>query len=263
MTSNQQYIDTHCHLDLLLKKNSQNNFSSFTKKHYPENFDGCLTISCDPLSIPETLYLLNYKHVYAGFGIHPHEARHYNKDLEQSIKKALNHEKALAWGEIGLDYHYNVSSPEIQRKVFIRQITEAIKLNMPIIIHSREADADTLSIMKDYVPKDWYVHVHCYTGSVGTAETYLHTFSNLYIGFTGVITFKNAVSIQEAVDRVPLHKILLETDAPYMAPIPHRGKICHSGFIPIIAEKIAALKNIALNDVYKQVRENTRHMYGI
>lgn len=257
------YIDTHCHLDSILAKLETPDYPNFRSKFLPGNFGGCITISCDPRSIGPTLALMRQEGVYGAFGIHPHDAQAYAPELEASLVEAMADGKTVAWGEIGLDYHYDFSPREIQRDVFARQIRKGVVLGKPLIIHTREAEEDTLSIMLAEVPKDWKVHVHCFTSSLAMAERLLKSFPNLCIGFTGIVTFKNALELQAVAKATPLDRILLETDGPYLAPVPHRGKPAHPGHIPLIAQKIAELKEVGLEEVYAAARENTRRIYGI
>ncbi len=258
-----KYIDSHCHIGSMLKKQKISSFAELKTRDYPPEFEACITVSCDPWSIEDSLKQMEDESVYGAFGIHPHEAKYYDDALEQKLKEALKHEKALAWGEIGLDYHYNHSEPDTQKQVFIRQCQAAVNTGLPIVIHSRKAETDTLKIITSHIPTNWKVHLHCYTSSTEMALTLLAQYPKLYIGFTGAITFNNAQAIQETVKEIPLARLLLETDSPYMAPVPYRGKPCHSGHIPYIAAKIAELKQIPLEKVHKQIRDNTREMYGI
>lgn len=258
-----EYIDTHCHLDSILGQLGANGFADFRTRFLPAEFAGCITISCDPVSIDATLALMREDRVYGAFGIHPHDAKAYTPELEARLRAALAEPKALAWGEIGLDYHYNMSPPETQREVFARQIREGVALGKPLIVHTREAEADTLDILRREAPRDWRIHVHCFTSSQGMAEALLADFSNLCLGFTGIVTFKNAHDLQQVVKATPLGRLLLETDGPYLAPVPFRGKPAHPGHIPHIAAKIAELKGVKLEDVYAAARENTKRVYGI
>ncbi len=257
------YIDTHCHLDDILAKLEAPDYPTFRSRFLPSNFGGCITISCDPRSIPATLDLMRHEGVYGAFGIHPHEAQAYTAELDASLLEAMADAKTVAWGEIGLDYHYDFSAREIQREVFARQIRKGVEMGKPLIIHTREAEEDTLSIMSAEVPKAWKVHVHCFTSSPEMAEKLLENFPNLCLGFTGIVTFKNALELQAVAKATPLDRILLETDGPYLAPIPHRGKPAHPGHIPLIAQKIAELKGMDVETVYQAARENTRKVYGI
>lgn len=262
-----EFIDTHCHLDSILAKLGMADFAAFKAAHLgdtgPADFAGCITISCDPESIEAALGLMANPGVYGAFGIHPHDAKAYGPELEARLIAALSHPKSLAWGEIGLDYHYDFSPREIQREAFARQIRQAVALGKPLIIHTREAEAETLEIMEREAPRDWKIHVHCFTSSPAMADRLLAFFPNLCLGLTGIVTFKNAQELQEVAKATPLDRLLLETDGPYLAPIPHRGKPAHPGHIPLIAAKIAELKNVEPAEVYRAARENTRMIYGI
>lgn len=257
------YIDTHCHLDQILARLQLPDFESFRAAHLPADFEACITISCDPASIPAALALMREEKVYAAFGIHPHDAKAYTPGLEAELKQAMAGKKTVAWGEIGLDYHYNQSPPEVQREVFARQIKQGVACDRPLIVHTREAERDTLEILRAEAPKHWPIHVHCFTSSLDMAGSLLADFPNLCLGFTGIVTFKNATDLQAVAKATPLDRILLETDGPYLAPVPHRGKPAHPGHIPLIAQKIAELKQVDVAAVYSAARENTRRTYGI
>ncbi|KAG9080976.1 hypothetical protein FRC07_014711 [Ceratobasidium sp. 392] len=163
-------------------------------------------------------------------GVHPHEAKHYNDEVEAEIKTAMKHPRNVGWGEIGLDYHYDNSPRETQREVLVRQLKCAIELGKPLTIHTREADEDIYEILTTHVPKEWKIHIHCFTDTVELAEKLLAYFPNLYIGITGVLTYATNLNTAQVIrnliksgpnpidpTRSPL-RILLETDAPYMAP---------------------------------------------
>lgn len=257
------FIDTHCHLDSILERLPAADFSDYKSRFLPAGFGGCITISCHPASIDATLDLMRAEGVYGAFGIHPHDANLYDTDLEMQLIAAMADPKTVAWGEIGLDYHYTMSPPEVQREVFARQIRIGVEMKKPLIIHTREAEAETLEILRREAPRDWKIHVHCFTSSPAMAEKLLESFPNLCLGFTGIVTFKNAQELQAVVKATPLDRILLETDGPYLAPIPHRGKPAHSGHIPFIADKIAELKGVPVESVYQQARKNTSRIYGI
>jgi TatD DNase family protein len=267
------FIDTHCHLDSILAKLEMPDFAAFRSRYLSAGagtaggphaaFGGCITISCDPDSIDATLALMNEDGVYGAFGIHPHDAKAYEPALETRLRQAMSHPKTVAWGEIGLDYHYDMSPRETQRKVFARQIRMGVEHGKPLIIHTREAEADTLEVLLQEAPRDWKIHVHCFTSSPDMAEKLLAGFPNLCLGLTGIVTFKNAQELQAVAKATPLDRLLLETDGPYLAPIPHRGKPAHPGHIPLIAQKIAELKEVGVDSVYAAARENTRRIYGI
>jgi TatD DNase family protein len=264
------YIDTHCHLDGILERLGEPDYPTFKSKYLSgtgdggsARFGGCITISCDPASIDPALSLLEQDGVHGAFGIHPHDAKAYAPGLETRLKAAMAHPKSLAWGEIGLDYHYTMSPPETQKEVFARQIRMGVECGKPLIIHTREAEADTLEILGREAPKDWKIHVHCFTSSPAMAERLLADFPNLCLGFTGIVTFKNAQELQGVAKATPLDRFLLETDGPYLAPVPHRGKPAHPGHIPLIARKIAELKGISESVIFEAARRNTRTLYGV
>jgi len=154
----------------------------------------------------------------------------------------MQHPKSIAYGEIGLDYHdfgskYNYAKPDLQKTIFIQQIADALNLNKPMVIHTREAEKDTLLMMKERIPQNWKIHVHCFTDSWDLANELMSYYPQLYIGFTGVITFKNSNEIRNVVKNVPLNRLLVETDGPFMAPVPYRGGTAHPGHIPTIVKK--------------------------
>jgi TatD DNase family protein len=248
----------------------KDNKSLFTKlcqsEKFPANFAGCISVFCDAAALSPSLgmwqELLAEDKIWGVFGIHPHNAKYYTASIEERIVECLKHTKAVAWGETGLDYHYNHSEPEVQRKVFIAQILKAVELDKPLVVHSRSAADDTYTILKDYMPAQHKVHLHCFADNAQQAKRLITAFPNMYFGFTGAITFKNATDACEAVKQIPLNRILLETDAPYMAPHPLKG-VSHSGHIPLIAQKIAELKADTLDNVLKTIRDNTRDMYGV
>jgi TatD DNase family protein len=263
------FIDTHCHLDSILERLDLTDFAGLKEGFLVASpdaeavFGGCITISCDPDSIQPALALMEAPEVFGAFGIHPHDAKAYGDGLEASLQAAITHPKAVAWGEIGLDYHYTMSPPDVQKSVFARQINRGVAAGKPLIIHTREAEADTLEILIREAPKEWKIHVHCFTSSPAMAEKLLEAFPNLCLGFTGIVTFKNAQELQAVAAATPLDRILLETDGPYLAPIPFRGKPAHPGHIPFIARKIAELKGIPVEKVYAAARANTLRIYGI
>jgi TatD DNase family protein len=258
-----QFFDTHCHLDQIMEKLGEADFASLREHHFTPGFAGCLTISCDPEAIEPTLALIEHKDVYGSFGIHPHDAAKYTPAVEAAIATALRHPKCVAYGEIGLDYHYDLSPRGAQREVFAHQLSVAIAADKPIVIHTREADDDTLAVLRDHVPRDWPIHVHCFTSSRALAESLLADFSNLYIGFTGILTFKNADDVRETARIVPLHRVLVETDGPYLAPTPHRGRPAHPGHIPLIVDKLAAVRGESVLTVATATLDNAKRLYRL
>ena len=152
---------------------------------------------------------------------------------------------------------------EMQARAFVDQMALAKELGAPIVVHTREAEEDTLRLMREHLPRDHRIHVHCFTSSARLARELLAHFPNLCLGFTGVVTFKNAPEVREVVAATPLDRILLETDGPYMAPAPRRGEVAHPGHVPLIAVKIAEIKGVSAAEVFVAAREATRRVYGI
>lgn len=201
-----------------------------------------------------------YPHVYAAVGIHPDEVGVLDDEKFAAMKKLFQKEKVVAVGEIGLDYYWDNEPHEVQKEWFIRQLELAKELELPVLIHSREAAADTMYIMKTYAQGLSGV-IHCYSYSKEMAEEYVKM--GFYIGVGGVVTFKNAKKLKDVVEAIPLEKIVLETDCPYMAPEPYRGKRNQSSYLQYVAEKIAELKGISVEEVIAVTEANARKMYGL
>ncbi|MBP1573836.1 MAG: TatD family hydrolase [Oscillospiraceae bacterium] len=200
-----------------------------------------------------------YPHAYTSVGWHPENLDSLPCDYIEKLEELISaNKKVVAIGEIGLDYHYEGYDREKQIEVFSRQIELAIKHSLPIIVHSREATADTMEILRKYRPSGV---VHCFGGSFETAREVISL--GMYIGFTGVLTFKNAKKAVSALEAVPSDRLLLETDCPYMAPDGYRGKRCDSRMIYRIAEKVASLRNISAQEVIDTTNENACRLFGI
>ncbi len=202
-----------------------------------------------------------HKHsfVYQAVGVHPEFADSFDDNTLAELEGLLSDQKAVAVGEIGLDYHYDDGADrDVQKAVFIRQIELAQKHDLPIIVHDRDAHMDTLEILKDYKPKGV---VHCYSGSAEIMREILKL--GMYIGMTGVITFKNARKAVECIAELPLDRLLVETDCPYLAPVPFRGKRCNSSMISLTAERIAEIKGVTRADILAATRENTNRLFGL
>ncbi len=201
-----------------------------------------------------------YPFVYAALGVHPDEVGELNAEKIQWIENHLREEKVVAVGEIGLDYYWNKEEKEIQKEWFIKQLELARKYEMPIIIHSRDAAQDTLEIMKEYAQGLRGV-IHCFSYSKELALEYVKM--GFYIGIGGVVTFKNASKLKEVVESIPVTAILLETDAPYLAPVPKRGKRNNSGNLRYVAREIAEIKGISYEEVLDRTRENGKELFKI
>eukprot|EP01116_Phalansterium_solitarium_P010422 TRINITY_DN2517_c0_g1_i1.p1 TRINITY_DN2517_c0_g1~~TRINITY_DN2517_c0_g1_i1.p1 ORF type:complete len:345 (+),score=-53.42 TRINITY_DN2517_c0_g1_i1:48-1082(+) len=261
LASSVKFVDTHIHIEYVLDKSRTKSFDDFSRQvRFPPNLEGVISIYCDPGALSPSFGnwrdQLEHPQIWGAFGIHPHNAKYYNSNIEQRILECLQHPKSVAWGEIGLDFHYNHSEPHIQQAVFKQQLVRAVEIGKPIVIHSRNAEDVTWSILMELLPKDWKVHMHCFNESASHAKRLISEFSNLFIGFTGAITFASAQPVCDIIrDVVPLDRILLETDGPYMAPHPSpKGSMSHSGHIPVIAQKIADIKGVSLDEVLTAAR---------
>lgn len=212
-------------------------------------------------SVTEVVELVEkYPFMYAAVGLHPDEVGDLNEERFAYLKSQCMKEKIVAVGEIGLDYYWDNESHDVQKKWFIRQLELARELDLPVIIHSRDAAADTLEIMKEYAQGLRGV-IHCFSYSKELAREYVKM--GFYIGIGGVVTFKNGKKLKEIAEEIPLERILLETDCPYLAPVPFRGKRNSSLYIPYIAQEIANLKGITYEEVVAQTELNGKKLFGI
>jgi len=200
-----------------------------------------------------------YPFIYAAVGWHPHDAKSFTDESESSIRGWSTHPKVLAIGEIGLDYYYDLSERDVQREVFGRQMELARQLSLPVVIHDRDAHADCMEIIKKY--PDVRGEFHCYSGSAEMAKEILAM--GWYLGFTGAITFKNARKALEVIEICPNDRFLLETDCPYLAPVPHRGERNDSRLLTYMAEKVAEIKGISAEEAADTANRNGRRFFGI
>lgn len=202
-----------------------------------------------------------YPFVYAAVGIHPEfAAQTSEKDIEE-IARLAAHPKAVAIGEIGLDYYYGAEEKESQKKWFARQLELAMELNMPFVVHDREAHKDCMDILKKYDVRRTGGIMHCFSGSAELAKEVISL--GMVIALGGSLTFKNNVKTVRVAEEIPLEYIVLETDSPYLAPVPNRGKRNTPEYVKLVAEKIAEIKNIPLGEVERVTTENAKRVYGI
>ena len=224
-------FDTHSHYDDAQFDADRNDL---LKSLPQKGVIGVVSCGCDPESTRFNAGLAEqYDYIYFAAGLHPENLEGLKMDDLDEIERYAKEEKCVAIGEIGLDYHWMASSKEVQKEFFAAQCELANKLDMPVIVHDREAHADTLAILKQYRPKGV---LHCFSGSAETAKEIVKM--GMYIGLNGVETFKNARKSIEAAKAIPIERLVLETDCPYLAPVPHRGKRNDSSFIPFIAERL-------------------------
>ena len=219
-----------------------------------------VNIAASISSCKKTMALMEkYPFVYGALGVHPTETEELTEEEFLWLKEQCKLKKCVAVGEIGLDYYWDEPDREIQKKWFIRQLELARECKLPVVIHSRDAAADTIEIMKQYHAEEIGGVIHCFSYTKESAEIFLKM--GFYIGIGGVITFKNAKKLKEAVEIIPLDRIVLETDAPYLAPEPYRGKRNSSLYIPYIIEEIARIKQVSPKEVEEQTYKNALALY--
>ena len=249
-------IDTHAHIDML-EENVENILAEMNNYGVKK----AVIPSVEAAAIDKIVKIANnYENIYAMLGIYPSEAKSYNDDLEKTfISIAENNKKIVAIGEIGLDYYWDKSFKELQQEVFIKQIKLANKLNLPVAVHDREAHKDTFDILKETgVQKG--VLLHCFSGSVEFMKECVK--EGWYIALGGVVTFKNAIKMKEVAKEVPLEKLLLETDSPYLTPVPYRGKPNKPAYVRFVAEEIAKLRNLPVVELIDITTNNAERFFG-
>ena len=202
-----------------------------------------------------------YPFVYAAVGVHPDEVGELDEEKFEKLRKWTSHEKVKAVGEIGLDYYWDKEKHDLQKHWFMRQMELASEVKLPIIVHSREAAKDTLDMVIAAKPLNLSGIIHCYSYSVEIAREYLNM--GYYLGIGGVLTFKNAKKLKEVAEYTPLSQIVLETDCPYLAPVPFRAKRNDSSKLSYVAEELAAIKQIPVEEVIRITNENGRKLYNI
>lgn len=253
---NLKIIDTHVHYD---DDAFDEDRHELINSILNDNVKGFITIGT---SIEKSLKSIEiaekYSQAYASIGVHPEDCNDLQKDYIDKLRQMSKNNKVVAIGEIGLDYHYDGYNKKTQMKCFTEQLELASELNLPVIIHSRDATQDTIDILNAYKPKGV---MHCFSGSLETAQKILEL--GMMISFTGVITFKNAKKAIEVCSAIPIDRLMLETDSPYMTPVPHRGKRNNSNYIIHIAEKIAEIKNIPVNEVIEICNKNAISFFGL
>lgn len=246
-------IETHCHLDYLKGQALQQVLDAAQAV----NIERILTIAVSPDNLQTVMQLAqSHSQVWGTQGVHPHDAKDYTAETDAQIRANALHDKILAIGEIGLDYHYDHSDRAVQRKVFEQQLQIAIELNLPIVVHTREADEDTQAILKHYLP-----HmpkrgvIHSFTSGKALAEYCLS--EGFCLGFNGISTFKPADNVREIIALTPVEQVLFETDAPFLTPIPYRGHKNEPKYLPFIAEQVAKVKRMDVNALLPQVWQNS------
>lgn len=250
-------IDTHSHVDMLEGISVEDAI-----KNAKENGVKKIIVPCAyPKDVDKIFELVNkYDELYGLLGVHPSEAKDWDDELIDKIKKYSENPKIVGIGEIGLDYYWDKSFTDLQKEVFIKQIKLANELNLPICVHDREAHKDTFDILKEY-NKTSKVVMHCFSGSVEFARECIK--EGWYLALGGVVTFKNAVKMKEVAADIPLEKLLLETDAPYLTPVPYRGKENQPAYVRFVAEEISKIRNVSFENIVQASSQNAEKVFAI
>ncbi len=249
-------IDTHCHL---FYENLKNDLDGVLFRAAEL---GVYRFICVGTNLDDSKVCLNLaeknENIYASAGVHPHDAKDVPEDFLDQIADLMTFNKMVAVGEIGLDYYRNISEPETQKKVFRSQMTLAQQLNKPVIFHNRDADKDVIQVLSEF--PDVTGVAHCYSANLETAKTFLDF--GYYISFSGNLTYKNS-HLPEVAKKVPFDKILVETDSPYLSPIPFRGKPNEPGRTRYVAEKLAEIYNVPLDVIAEITTANAEALFSL
>jgi TatD DNase family protein len=249
--------DTHAHLDML---GSDQDIAEVISRARENGVTKIITVADKLASSYWAVELAEkFEEVYATVGVHPHDSESLNNDTLKELERLALHPKVVAIGEIGLDYYKNYAPQAVQIRAFEQQLELAKYLEMPVIIHDRDADIDVMKCISEHRPKRGVFH--CFSSSVTFAEEVLAM--NFYISLAGPVTFKNADSLVDVAKYVPLTKLLIETDSPYLTPQPHRGQDNEPAYVRFVAEKIAEIKGVSLSAVSASITENISILFGI
>lgn len=252
-------FDTHAHYD---DKQFDNDRDTLLSQCMEEGIGTIVNIGASIETSKNTLQLIDkYPFMYGAIGVHPSETKDLTEADMEWLKQVSTHEKVVAIGEIGLDYYWDEPDREIQKHWFVRQLDIAKKVDLPVVIHSRDAAKDTLDIMKREKAEKVGGVIHCYSYHVELAKEYIKM--GFYLGIGGVVTFNNGKKLKEVVEEIPLEHLVLETDCPYLAPVPNRGKRNHSLNLTYVVEEISRLKNISKEEVIAVTTENAKKLYRL
>lgn len=251
-------LDTHSHINMI----EGISLEEVLKNAKENGVEKIILPSAYPKDIDEVMEITEkYENVYGLLGVHPSEVKDWTDDLIDKIKEySSQNPKIVGIGEIGLDYYWDKSFNDLQKEVFIKQIKLANELDLPISIHDREAHKDTFDILKEH-NKGSKIIMHCFSGSVEFARECIK--EGWYLALGGVVTFKNAIKMKEVAQDIPLDKLLLETDAPYLTPVPFRGKENQPAYTKFVAEEIAKLRGITFEEIDKITTENAKNIFKI
>ena len=251
------YFDTHAHYE---NKRFDEDRDALLSSMQGAGISLILNAGCSLESSNHSLKLADkYPFMYASVGVHPHDSKDMTDATVNELEQLLSHPNAKAVGETGLDFHYDFSPRDVQKRRFREQLELAMRVKKPVIVHMREATSDTLEIIRDC--RDLTGVFHCCPGSWETAKVLLDT--GWYLSFTGVITFKNARKALEVIEKMPRNRLMLETDCPYMAPEPNRGRRNSSLYLPYIAAKVAEIWDVSTEEAAAITTENGKRLFGI
>ncbi len=252
-------IDSHCHLDF---KEFEKDLNKVLNNAKEQNVIGIQTICTKITEFNKILKLATkYKNIWCSVGTHPHNAKKEKNITKQEIIDLCNNKNVIGIGETGLDYFYENSKRAIQKESFIKHIQVSQETKLPLIVHARDADKDIIKILhKEYNKKKFSGVIHCFTSTDDLAKAALEI--GFYISFSGIITFKNAKNIREICKKIPIEKILIETDSPYLAPVPYRGKRNEPSFVKETLVKIAEIKNVPISKLEKITTENFFNLFN-
>ncbi len=253
------FIDTHCHLFF---ENFENDIETVIQNALDAGVDYILIPGTDLETSKQAIKLAErFDMIYAAAGIHPHDTKEWSGSEIDEIRKLAAHPKVVAIGEIGLDYYYDYSPPDIQKKAFRTQLDLALELDLPVIIHNRDSNEDMMTFIREYRETGLRAQFHCFAGSAGDAKELIDM--GHYISFTGNITFKSRESLRQIVTQLKPENLLLETDSPFMTPVPHRGKRNEPAYVKINAEKLAELFSLSPEDIGRTTSLNAWKLFGI
>ncbi len=253
------FIDTHTHLDDTRYNDDREAMITRAREAGVEAF---ITIGCDLATSRAAVALADqYPFVYASIGVHPHEVKHIDDGWYGEFHRLAHNKKVVAYGEIGLDYHYNHSSPKEQRERFREQIQFARELGLPVIIHTREAQEDTVAILKEENASEIGGVLHCFSGDAWLAKDALDL--GFYLSFSGILTFQNATMLRDIAKNTPLDRVLIETDCPYLTPVPYRGKRNEPAYVSHVAKQLASLSNLSIDQIAEQTSNNAKRFFKI
>lgn len=255
------FIDSHCHLDRLKLSPYDDNLGAAIRAAEEQGVSKMLCVAIDLEHIDDVLGIAEaHENVYASVGVHPSSIE-CEAPTEERLLALADNEKVIAIGETGLDYYYTADHAEEQQKRFITQLNVSRETRKPVIVHTRDAKEDTLEIIKKHSDPDVAGVLHCFTEDWDMAQRAMDL--NFYISFSGIVTFKNAVELQEVAKNMPLDRMLIETDSPYLAPMPYRGKPNEPKYVPEVARFLAELKGVPVEEIADITSSNFRQLFKI